>query len=167
MWRKPQRTRSMFIKKQIGLAVPTSFALRFFNSAELKYGTNEFELLAVVWVCKNSCTYLLGNWFEILTDHKPIFSAQHTKIYSHRSWVRFLNAVLMNFCNNLGIEQVFCPVGDHCDCGLVERAVQTKKRKLRTEAFSPQCKWLNHVLHMILKDLRSSRHTTLNKSPFE
>ena len=58
-----------------GLWVPLSFASRFLNSAELKYNTNELELLAVVWAYKHFRTYLLGNKFEILTDHKAIISA--------------------------------------------------------------------------------------------
>ena len=58
-----------------GLRVPISFASRFLNSTELKYSTNELELLAVVWACEHFRTYLLGNKFEILTDHKAIISA--------------------------------------------------------------------------------------------
>ena len=60
----------------------------------------------------------------------------------------FKSAVLKDFCNNLGIELVFCPVGDHCGCGLVKRTIQTIKRKLRTKTLSRLFyKGLNHVLH--------------------
>ena len=58
-----------------GLWVPISFASRFLKTAELNYSTNELELLAVIWACENFRTYLLGNKFEILTDHKAIISA--------------------------------------------------------------------------------------------
>ena len=58
-----------------GLWVPISFASRFLNTAELKYSTNELELLAVVWACEHFPTCLLGNKFEIITDHKAIISA--------------------------------------------------------------------------------------------
>ena len=78
----------------------------------------------------------------------------------------FKSAVLKNFCNNLGIDHVFCPVGDHRGCGLVERTIQTMKRKLGTVAFSPQYKSLKHVLHTSLDDLRKSKHAPLNKSPY-
>ena len=77
------------------------------------------------------------------------------------------NTLLKEFCKNLGIDQLFCPAFDHCGCGLVERTFQTIKRKLGTEAFSPQYKGLNHVLHTILDDLRKSKHAILKKSPFE
>ena len=55
------------------LWVPITFASRFLNSA--KYSTNQLELLAVVWASEHFLTYLLGNKFEINTDHKAIFSA--------------------------------------------------------------------------------------------
>ena len=75
--------------------------------------------------------------------------------------------MLKEFCKNLGIDHIFCPVGDHRGWGLVERTIQAIKRKLGTEAFSPQYKGLNSVLHTILDDLRKSKHATLKKSPFE
>ena len=54
---------------------PIAFASRFLNSAEIKYSTNELELLAIVWACEHFRTYLLGKRFVILTDHKAIISA--------------------------------------------------------------------------------------------
>ena len=36
---------------------------------------------------------------------------------------------LKKFCLELNIEQKFCPVGDHRGCGLVERTIQTIKRR--------------------------------------
>ena len=45
------------------------------NAAEQKYSTNELELLAVVWSCEFFRNYLLGNQFQILTDHKAIVTA--------------------------------------------------------------------------------------------
>ena len=58
--------------------VPIAFASRFLNDQEKKYSTNEFELLAVVWSCEHFRTYLLGNHFVVLTDHKAIISALKT-----------------------------------------------------------------------------------------
>ena len=73
----------------------------------------------------------------------------------------FKSALLKKFCENLGIDHILCPVGDHRGCGLVERTIQTINRKLGTEAFNSQYKGLNGVLHMILDDLRNLKHATL------
>ena len=54
--------------------VPIAFTSRFLNAAEQKYSTNELELLAVVWSCEFFRNYLLGNQFQIITDHKAIFT---------------------------------------------------------------------------------------------
>ena len=42
----------------------------------------------------------------------------------------FKGKTLKKFCSELNIEQKFCPVGDHRGCGLVERTIQTIKRRL-------------------------------------
>ena len=55
--------------------VPIAFTSKFLNAAEQKYSTNELELLAVVWSCEFFRNYLLGNQFQILTDHKAIVTA--------------------------------------------------------------------------------------------
>ena len=54
--------------KRVSIAFPS----RFLNAAEEKYSTNELELLAVVWSCEFFRNCLLGNQFQILTDHKPV-----------------------------------------------------------------------------------------------
>ena len=53
----------------------TAFASRFLNNTEAKYSTNQLELLAIVWACEHFRTYLLGNRFQLLTDHKAFISA--------------------------------------------------------------------------------------------
>ena len=58
-----------------GVWAPTAFASRFLNNAERNYSTNELELLAIVWACEHYRTYLLGNRFQVLTNHKAIISA--------------------------------------------------------------------------------------------
>ena len=58
-----------------GVWAPTAFASPFLNNAEEKYSTNELELLAIVWACDFFRTFLLGNRFQVLTDHKAIISA--------------------------------------------------------------------------------------------
>ena len=40
----------------------------------------------------------------------------------------FKNVKLAELCQSKGINQVFCPVGDHRGCGFVERCIQTIKR---------------------------------------
>ena len=52
-----------------------AFASRFSNIAELKYSTNELELLGLVWTLDHFKNYLLGNQFSILTDHKALIGA--------------------------------------------------------------------------------------------
>ena len=79
----------------------------------------------------------------------------------------FKSTVLKDFCIKLRIVYVFCPVGDLCGGGFVERTIQTMKRKLGTEAFSPLYKCLDLDLYILLNDLRKSKHATLNKWPFE
>ena len=64
---------------------PIAFASRFLNSAEIKYSTNELELLAIVWACEHFRTYLLGQRFFILTDHKAIVSALN-ETYGKKSY---------------------------------------------------------------------------------
>ena len=64
---------------------PIAFASRFLNSAEIKYSTNELELLAIVWSCEHFRTYLLGKRFVIPTDHKAIISALN-ETYGKKSY---------------------------------------------------------------------------------
>ena len=64
---------------------PIAFASRFLNSAEIKYSTNELELLAIVWACEHFRTYLLGQRFFILTNHKAIVSALN-ETYGKKSY---------------------------------------------------------------------------------
>ena len=52
-----------------------AFASIFLNVAELKYSTNEFELLGLVWALDHFKNYLLDKQFSILTDHKGLIGA--------------------------------------------------------------------------------------------
>ena len=54
---------------------PIAYASRFLNEAEMKYSTNELELLSVVWATHHFKYYLLGSKFELITDHTPLLSA--------------------------------------------------------------------------------------------
>ena len=52
-----------------------AFASRFLNNNEMKYSTNELELLRVVWATELFRNYLYGTEFQIVTDHKALLSA--------------------------------------------------------------------------------------------
>ena len=54
---------------------PIAYASRFLNEAEMKYSTNELELLSVVWATNHFKYYLLGSKFELITDHTALLSA--------------------------------------------------------------------------------------------
>ena len=58
--------------------VPIAFASPFLNDQEKEYSTNELINLATIWSCEHFRNYLLSNHFEVLTDHKAIFSALKT-----------------------------------------------------------------------------------------
>ena len=45
----------------------------------------------------------------------------------------FHSDVVKEFCKLRGIKHILTAVGDHRSCGLVERSIQTIKRKLGTE----------------------------------
>ena len=80
-----------------GRWVPISFASRQLNAAEVKYSTSELELLAVVWSTHHFRYYLLGNRFELITDHKALLSAlrnnRANKTYQSRL-VRWVDKLL-------------------------------------------------------------------------
>ena len=52
-----------------------AFESRFLNNHEMKYSTNELELLGVVWATEHFRNYLYGTEFQIVTDHKALLSA--------------------------------------------------------------------------------------------
>ncbi len=54
---------------------PIAFASRFLNAAELKYSTNELELLAIVWSTEHFSNYIYGRPFSVITDHQALLSA--------------------------------------------------------------------------------------------
>ena len=66
----------------------------------------------------------------------------------------------------MGINHIFCPVGDHRGCGLVERTIQTIKRRLGVN-LNENNNDLNKTIVEILESLRTSKQATTKKSPFE
>ena len=54
---------------------PIAYACRFLNEAEIKYSTNELELLSAFLATDHFKYYLLGSKFELITDHTALLSA--------------------------------------------------------------------------------------------
>ena len=74
-----------------------SFASRFLNPHEFKYSTNELELLGVLWAVEHYKNYLYGSEFEIITDHKALFSAlspNHGNKTYHSRLTRWVDRLL-------------------------------------------------------------------------
>ena len=71
---------------------------RFLNKLEERFGTNELELLAVVWSLEHFKYYLYGSQFILQTDHQALLTAlkenRGNKTYQSRltRWVDHLLA---------------------------------------------------------------------------
>ena len=98
--------------------------------------------------CKGKKTYLL----TAIDRYSKFPSVKVTKSTGGKSTIKFLRSyidthgipesiktdqfsgfkgkAMKNFCLENNIEQKFCPVGDHRGCVLVERTIQTIKRRL-------------------------------------
>ena len=69
--------------------VPIAFASRYLNSQEIKYSTNELELLAVIWAVDRFKHYLLGVPFCRMTQHNlPATEKRVTKVLMNRKVLR-------------------------------------------------------------------------------
>ena len=79
----------------------------------------------------------------------------------------FKGKSMRKFCSDNNIEQKFCPVGDHRGCGLVERTIQTIKRRLGVMLLDENVTSIKLCLGTILRDLRWSKQKTIKMSPFE
>ena len=51
---------------------PVAYISRAMTPAETRYAQIEKEALAITWACEKLDFYLVGNFFEIETDHKPL-----------------------------------------------------------------------------------------------
>ena len=51
---------------------PIAFASRILSKTERKWGITEREAFAIVWSVNYFRSYLLGNKFELFTDHRPL-----------------------------------------------------------------------------------------------
>ena len=71
------------------------------------------------------------------------------------------------FCTENNITQKFCPVGDHRGCGLVERTIQSIKRRLGVMLLEEKIQSIKLCLSTIIRDLRWNKQKTIKLSPFE
>ena len=79
----------------------------------------------------------------------------------------FKGKTLQIFFSELNIEQKFCPAEDHRGCGLVERTIQTIKRRLGVMLFDENNKSIKLCLSIIMRDLRWNKQKTIQVSPFQ
>ena len=102
---------------------------------------------------------------KFLKSYIRIHGLPHSIRTDHGSG--FKNDLVQQFCSSRGIKHILSPLGDHRGSGLVERMIQTIKRKLGTEKLDPNFDNFKEVLHRIVEDIRKSNHSTLKSSPFE
>ena len=79
----------------------------------------------------------------------------------------FKNNAVKSFCVSKGIKHIFCPLGDHLGCGLVERTIQTIKKKLGVMQLEKNSESIEFALKIIIEDIRINRNSVTNSSPFE
>ena len=79
----------------------------------------------------------------------------------------FRGKTLKRFCSELDIDQKFCPVVDHRGCGLVERTIQTIKRRMGVMLLEENNKSIELCLSIIMRDLRWNKQKTIQVSPFQ
>ena len=75
--------------------------------------------------------------------------------------------VVTEFRKSRDIKHVLTAVGDHRSCGLVERSIETIKRKLGTERLDPSFKNLKSTLQQIVDKFEKQIILHLKKFPFE
>ena len=77
--------------------------------------------------------------------------------------------IIKEFCNRNNIKIIFAPANDHRSIGLVERLIQTVKRRLGCIKLDPNQRPFNikQSLRQISQELRICRKKATNISPFE
>ena len=74
---------------------------------------------------------------------------------------------MKKFCADNNIQRKFCPVGDHRGCGLVERTIQTIKRRLGVMLLDENVLSIKLCLSTIKRDRRCNKQKTIKVFPFE
>ena len=77
------------------------------------------------------------------------------------------NKLVQVFCKDKNISQIFCPVGDHRGCGLVECAFQTIKRRLGASRLNPDFSNVQDTHRHIFEDIQVTKNSVTWFSPFE
>ena len=75
----------------------------------------------------------------------------------------FKNDLVQQFCSSKGIKHTLSPVGDHRVSGLIERSIQTIKRKLGFAKLDPNFGKFKETIQQIVEDIRKSNHSVLKK----
>ena len=70
-------------QKHGGIWKPVAFASRSLSETERRYAQIEKEALGVTWACEKLSCYLIGTFFYIKTDHKPLVPLLSTKDLSN------------------------------------------------------------------------------------
>ena len=63
---------AILVQEQGGFERVVAYGHTTLSKIERKYSQTEREALAVVWACEHFMMYLLGNEFELVTDHKAL-----------------------------------------------------------------------------------------------
>ena len=79
----------------------------------------------------------------------------------------FKNDLVQQFCSSRGIRHILSPVGDHRGSDLIERMIQTMKRKLGTAKLDPNFDTFKETLQRIIEAICKSNLSILKKLPFE
>ena len=69
--------RSSLISCQMVLSNPIGFASRSLSVAQRNYSQLEKEALAIVFGVQHFHSYLVGHYFDSVTDHKPLLALLH------------------------------------------------------------------------------------------
>ena len=92
------------------------------------------------------------NILKFLKDYISIHSIPDSILTDQYSG--FKNNAVNCFCVSKGIKHILCPVGDHRGCGLVEKPIQTIKRKLGKMQLEKNSNSIESALQTIMKDIR-------------
>ena len=74
----------------------------------------------------------------------------------------FKGKTMKKYCVDHNVVQKLCPAGDHWGCGLVERTIQTIKRRLGVMLLDENVSSIKLALSTIIRDLRWSKQKRYN-----